>query len=134
MKNPCIVGIAFRWNEIISFVINLPSVVCKQLFTTSPFLQIKWRIGHNIIHLLSWMLVVCKCRSWHISQFTFNSSHGHIHLGKAISFRLDFLTINSNILFLSSMRLNHIGCLNEHTSRAAARVIYSAIVWLYKLC
>ena len=125
MQNPRIIGIALWWNSI-----AFPSVVVNECVRCSPFLQIERRIGHNVVHQSAFVLIICErgCRA--VSEIVGDASDSKVHFRKPISAWFTLLPIDTYIQFVSSVSLNELRALDEHSSRTAARVIDGAVIRL----
>src|SRR5437867_2676188 len=124
MLHPGKVGISFRWDP------KLPShIILKKL--TAPIAIIERWIGEDEICPQVLVLVIQETSlivPFH--QVRLYSSYGQIHLAQPPSCLIAFLTVNGDISDLSSVSFNEFLALDEHPSRAAARVEDSSLVRL----
>ena len=127
MQNPCIIGIAGRRHSI-----TLPARIGFKASVFGIFLQIEWRIRHDIIKLEFLVLVIGECGHGFISQMVRDTSDSQVHLCKSIGCRLRFLPIHIDGFSVSTVSLYKLCCLDKHTPGTTARVIYRSVKWFNK--
>ena len=111
MENPCVVGIAGRRNAI-----TFPAGGRLKFSILGIFLQIEWRICHDVVEFEVFMLVVGEGRYRFVSQMVGYTANSQIHLCQTIGRRFGFLPIHVDRFGVTAMCFNELGCLHEHTA------------------
>ena len=117
---PCKVRVACRRHTI------LPAYIIFELLCT-PVRQVERRIRHDIVCPHGRVLVVKECIRRILSKVGFNATNGKVHLRQFPCGRVGILSINRDIVDISTMVLYKFCRLNKHTTTAAARVIHSSL-------
>ena len=117
---PCKVRVACRRHTI------LPADIIFELLCT-PVRQVERGIRHNIVCPHGRVLVVKECIRRILSKVGFNATNGKVHLCQLPCGRVGILSINRDIVDISTMVLYKFCRLNKHTTTAAARVIHSSL-------
>ena len=93
----------------------------------APVGQVERRICHDIICAHGGVLVVKESVSRILAEVRFDSTDGKVHLCQLPCGRVGILSINRDIVDISTMVLYKFCRLNKHTTTAAARVIHSSL-------
>ena len=120
---PCKVRVACRRHTI------LPAYIIFELLC-APIRQVKRGIRHNIVCPHGRMLIIEECVCCILAKVGFNATNGKVHLCQFPCGRVGILSINRDIVDISTMVLYKFCRLNKHTTTAAARVIHSSLKWL----
>ncbi len=117
---PCKVGIAGRRRTI------LPTDIINQ-FIRTPTGEIEGRICHNEVCLELRVAIVKERICIELAEVSFNTANSKIHLRHLPCGRVGVLTKDGNLVDVAAVIFDELCGLNEHTARAAARVINTSI-------
>ena len=117
VQNPGIVRITCRRRCIIC-----PSGIIFQIVIV-PTLQIKGRIGHDVIEIEPPVQVVCEGRITCPTEIMAEPTQDKIHLCQPVCCGLFFLTIHIDTADVSLLCLDQFSTLDKHATRTAARVV-----------
>ena len=123
---PCKVGVASRRRTI------LPTDVINE-FIRAPAGKIERRIRHNIIRFELRVTIVKERVRIKLAEVSFNTTNSKIHLSHLPCGRVGVLTKDGNLVDVAAVIFDEFCRLNEHTTRAAARVINTSIKRLQHL-
>ena len=104
----------------------LPTDIINE-FIRAPAGKIERRIRHNKIRLELKVTVVEERVRIELAEVSFNTTNGKIHLRHLPCGRVGVLTKDGNLIDVAAMIFDELCGLNEHTARAAARVINTSI-------
>ena len=104
----------------------LPTDIINE-FIRTPAGEIEGRIRHNEVCLELRVAIVKKRVRIKLAEVGFNTANGKIHLRHLPCGRVGVLTKNGNLVDVAAMIFDELCGLNEHTARAAARVINTPI-------
>ena len=110
----------------------LPTDIINE-FIRTPAGEIEGRICHNEVCLELRVAIVKERVRIKLAEVGFNTANGKIHLRHLPCGRVGVLTKDGNLVDVAAMIFDELCGLNEHTARAAARVINTSIKRLQHL-
>ena len=121
VQNPCVVGVAFRRCAIVN-----PTGIVGQVGII-PALQVKRRVGHDVVEIQALVQVVGKGRVIGFTQVVADTAQRKVHLGQTVRCAVLLLTVNVDAADIAALRLHQLCALYKHPTRTTTGIIERAI-------